>query len=337
MRVVIRTNGRGNAWPLELGVSGDRHQALMDSALEYANTSLSILGYDRANDKKPRWEVLFDVGQGVLPFLVQHGNRLPDAVLLSHPHFDHVSGLDWLGASFRRNGPPDAKLPVFTTSPCWNDVTSRFPWIKDNLELQALEFRKKTEIDVAPGLFVTAFPVFHGAYAPGACLMLLEYVANDSRVKAILSGDLLCPLIEPNDYELLYEAHVAYVDANTRFPCPSSSHWSILQATSGAKLLQNWIAKHKIADLLAPHDGMASLPQSMNLYNDLYWSIDTFVQRVAPQSVALVHYSGYEDVAVHNEPILTDAALYQWICSNLDAQRWHVPLPGHEFVLNGEV
>jgi hypothetical protein len=38
MRVVIRTNGRGNAWPLELGVSGDRHQALMDSALEYANT-----------------------------------------------------------------------------------------------------------------------------------------------------------------------------------------------------------------------------------------------------------------------------------------------------------
>lgn len=237
MRVVIRTNGRGNAWPLELGASGARHQSLIGSAPEYANTSLSILGYDRADDKKPRWEVLFDIGQGVLPFLVQHGNRLPDAVLLSHPHYDHVSGLDWLGASVRRNSPSHAKLPVLTTALCWQDVTHRFPWFNEDFALQTLALRTKTAIDVAPGLSVTAFPVFHGAFAPGACLMLLEYAENDSHAKAILSGDLLCPLIEPNDYALLHGARVAYVDANTRFPYPSSGHWSVIKTTSGANPL----------------------------------------------------------------------------------------------------
>lgn len=63
MRVIIRTNGRGNAWPLELGAHGPRHDALVRVASEYANTSLSILGYDGPG--APSWEVLFDVGQGV--------------------------------------------------------------------------------------------------------------------------------------------------------------------------------------------------------------------------------------------------------------------------------
>jgi hypothetical protein len=337
MRVVIRTNGRGNAWPLELGASGARHQSLIDAVPEYANTSLSILGYDRANATEPRWEVLFDIGQGVLPFLVQHGNRLPDAVLLSHPHYDHVSGLDWLGASVRRNRHPHAKLPVLTTSLCWKDITNRFPWFNTDFTLQALTLRPKTAIDVAPGLSVTALPVFHGMYAPGSCLLLLEYTENGAYAKAILSGDLLCPLIEPHDYTLLHGARVAYVDANTRFPCPPSGHWSILHASSGANPLPNWMANLKLDDLLAPDAGMVSIPRAMHLDRVLCWSIDTFVERVAPQSVALVHYSGYEDSTVHHEAILTDVELRQWVCSNLDAQTWYIPLAGHKFVLYDEV
>jgi Beta-lactamase superfamily domain len=333
MRVVIRTNGRGNAWPLELGVSGARHQSLIDAASEYANTSLSILGYDRADATEPCWEVLFDIGQGVLPFLVQHGNRLPDAILLSHPHYDHVSGLDWLGASVRRNRHPHAKLPVLTTALCWQDVTHRFPWFNADFALQPLTLHTKTAITDAPGLSVTAFPVFHGAYAPGACLMLLEYAENNVRAKAILSGDLLCPLIEPQDYALLQGARVAYVDANTRFPCPSSGHWSMIGTTGGANPLQSWIASQTITNLLVPHAGMVSLPPHMHLAHDLCWSIDTFIQRTAPQAVALVHYSGYEDDTVHQEAILTDSQLSQWVCTNLGTQTWEVPRPGHEFVL----
>ena len=163
--------------------------------------------------------------------------------------------------------------------------------------------------------------------------MLLEYAENNARAKAILSGDLLCPLIEPQDYALLQGARVAYVDANTRFPCPSSGHWSVIGTTVGANSLQSWIASQTITNLLAPHAGTVSLPPHMHLAYDLCWSIYTFIQRTAPQAVALVHYSGYEDVTVHQEAILTDSQLSQWVCTTLGTQTWEVPRPGHEFVL----
>ena len=105
MNVCIRVNGRGNAWPLELGAPySPRYSLLVKQSQEFANTSLSILGIEgNATNGELKWEILFDIGQGVMPFLIQQNNRLPDAVLLSHPHYDHVSGLDWLVQSYKRN------------------------------------------------------------------------------------------------------------------------------------------------------------------------------------------------------------------------------------------
>ncbi len=228
MRVVIRTNGRGNAWPLELGVKnpGNRYQELRHCACEYANTSLSILGYEKNGEAVPKWEVLFDIGQGIVPFLIQNGNRLPHAVLLSHPHFDHYSGLDWLCNSFdRNNGNHNSKLHVYTTLPCWQEVMKRFSWLENKIEPHFLKFGKQVLVVGAKGLHITAFPVYHGPYAHGACLILAEYGGE----RAILSGDLLCPLIAEGDWVKLQGAKVAYVDANTRFPWSESGHWSIIE------------------------------------------------------------------------------------------------------------
>lgn len=320
MRVVIRVNGRGNAWPLELGAHGARHDALCRVAAEYANTSLSIFGYDGPG--APSWEVLFDVGQGILPYLVQHGNRLPTAILLSHPHYDHISGLDWLGASAHRNGNP---IPVLTTPDCWGDIIHRFPWLPPNFVFHSLQFGIITPITGINRLQVTAFPVYHGPYAPGACLLLLEYVLpNGHTTKAILSGDLLCPLIDPNQYSLLEGARVAYVDANTRFSHPDTGHWSIVESPT----LAPWIANMSLPILTAPHNGAPLLPAGINLQHDLCWSIQEFVNRLRPQTVNLVHYSGYED-----GHILTDSELRNWLPTQLNAAGWQVPLASEEFVL----
>jgi hypothetical protein len=298
---------------------------------------LSILGYascaSRLAREQPSWEVLFEVGQGVLPFLIEQGYRPPDAVLLSHPHFDHVSGLDWLGASWRRwlerNRRHHARLPVFTTWECWRDIINRFPWFGGDLALQQLYLRQTTPFHVDPRLFVTAFPVYHGPYAPGACLMLLEYAGE----KAILSGDLLCPLMTKNDYDKLRGAKIAYVDANTRFPCPNSNHWSIIEIGIGAAALNQFVANCGIVTLLAPHAGAAQLPATINLRHDLCWSINEFLLRLAPCNVALVHYSGYEDMSGYGQPILTDTDLGIWASSILNSSAWQIPTPGREFVL----
>ncbi|MBI1763923.1 MAG: MBL fold metallo-hydrolase [Acidobacteria bacterium] len=348
MRVVIRVNGRGNAWPLELGANGTRHRLHRCSAFEYANTSLSIVGYASKDDVEPEWEVLFDVGQGVVPFLIQTSNRLPDAVLISHPHYDHVAGLDWLGASNRRNRQDKAKLPIFATTPCWAEIAGRFPWLNADFALNELGLRQKISIAAAPGLSVTAFPVFHGAFAPGACLMLLEYEEGDSHAKAILSGDLLTPLIAPHDYDLLSGAAIAYVDTNTRFPWPKTGHWSLTDKASKGALdtnpLKTWFGTQDVDRLLAPHKEAQgfeafceSFKSSINSLHELCWSIDTFVKWTAPQSVALVHYSGYEDAKEHNEPILTDTELLDWVSSEACSKTvWRVPRVADEFVLHND-
>ena len=79
--------------------------------------------------------------------------------------------------------------------------------------------------------------------------------------KAILSGDLLCPLIDPNHYHLLEGACIAYVDANTRFPHPDTGHWSIIEAgLAGAGQLTPWIAGQTLQELLVPHGAAPLLP-----------------------------------------------------------------------------
>jgi hypothetical protein len=70
------------------------------------------------------------------------------------------------------------------------------------------------------------------------------------------------------------------------------------------------------------------LPAGIDLRHDLCWSIETFVDRLHPQSVALVHYSGYED-----QQILTDAELRNWLPTYLNVAAWQVPRPAHEFIL----
>ncbi len=347
MKVLIRVNGRGNAWPLELGTPTNlRDAARRESQDEYANTSLSLIGLQEEPPQTVSWEILFDVGQGVVPFLVRHNNRLPNAVILSHPHFDHIAGLDWLVASHRRHRTSEQALPVYTSKPCWDAVMRTFGYLQSALTLGELRPGEYCQIAEAPELWLKPFPVFHGDYAPGACLMLVEYrPPARPPVKAILTGDLLCPLLRQQDYESLRNPAVVYVDANTRFPWPPSGHWSILPRSA---VFDDWREGLHPSYLITPHARsfepvthgfLDDFLHEQRHCHDLCWTIRDFVERVQPQKVQLVHYSGYEDQQYHGEAILTDEQLLAWVERTVDrggqAGFWGVPQPGNIFTLDG--
>jgi hypothetical protein len=294
------------------------------------------------------WEVLFDAGQGVVPFLVRNNNRLPDAMILSHPHFDHIAGLDWLVASHRRYSTPEHKLPVYTSKPCWDEVMQRFGYLQNGLDLRELRPGAYCQIKEAANLWIKSFPVFHGDHAPGACLMLVEYrPLAQPPVKAILTGDLLCPLLRKQDYDSLLNPAVVYVDANTRFPWPRSGHWSIVPRSA---TLDDWREGLHPSYLVTPHSRnfepvthgfLDDFLNEQRNCRDLCWTIRDFVERINPPKVQLVHYSGYEDQKHHGEAILTDEQLLSWVERTVHTREqptsWHIPLPGDTFELYSDV
>lgn len=334
MSYVVRLNGRGNAWPIELGAPqgpGSRHTALAGDFREYANTSFSIIREDAHGNQE--WSVLIDVGMGIVDALVRGGNRLPDAVVITHPHFDHVAGLDWLVASHSRHG-VRPKLPVYATERCWADIMTRFSWLAAGTELCVLPLGHAVRVSTASGLQLKALPVFHGDYAPGASMILTELQEAESSFRVLFTGDLLCPLLRRSDVEELRAVVAVFADCNTRFPWPRSNHWSIV-VEEYRKVLETWDRYGKLEALRRPHAGDPSEEQYFSGVDpestQLFWAVDEFVEAIAAKNVCVVHYSGYEDAKHHGRDILSDEELVTWIRgggARAGSVEWHIPRPG---------
>jgi glyoxylase-like metal-dependent hydrolase (beta-lactamase superfamily II) len=135
--LLLRVNGHQAAWLGDLYQDSSRDVALHQDAYRRANTSVSLIV--REGDEV-LLHVLIDVGMGALNSLLDyqrqaHVNRI-DALLLTHPHFDHIAGLDWLANMVRRSDVPgqEKPLPLYCSLPCYEEaIGRRFVWLKDCL------------------------------------------------------------------------------------------------------------------------------------------------------------------------------------------------------------
>lgn len=342
----IRVNGRGNAWPLDLRPTDTqnlRHNELFKQFSEYSNTSFSILIESKdAAEPQARVHLLLDVGQGIVPFLVQQEDGFPDALIVSHPHFDHIAGLDWLVQTYARYR-PESKLPIYTSRPCWDAIIAHhFSYLGDKIDPHYLLPGERLKVR---GIEITGYPVFHGDFAPGAMMILLNFVDGS---KALFTGDLMCPLLRPQDWTEICGVDVVCVDANTRFPYPRSGHWSIVnhdpKKRGLSSKLNDWTEGKHPSYLITPHsrgfekrthDYLDEFLRQGLQYQTPCWSIFEFVRLIEPKQVQLVHYSGYEDHQHHDgQEIMTDPVLLEWteqewaVFAPMPRIAWNVPKPG---------
>lgn len=346
----IRINGTGNAWPVPLGTKHPFYDSADPEQL--ANVSFSILksaAPEPAGDDI-EWEVLIDAGHGTVQYLIRHGNRLPEAVALTHGHLDHTASLDWIIQSYYRHYGKQRKMPLYASRPGWEFVSASFPQLPPLTDFHELRPGERIPIDGIPELALVPLPVYHGEKAPGPNMLVFELSpAGRDPVKLVFSGDLLCPLLRKADYRYLKDVDLAFLDSNNRFPYTSSNHWSICsEGTEGSgesKYLKAYRQKLSCTHLIAPH-----LPVDRDSVTHAFFdeflayceagmpmSVFEFCSRISPRKVILVHYSGMEDRNYYSEEILNPVQLENWANAGAESRgiksEFIVPTPGDLFKL----
>ncbi len=346
----VRVNGTGNAWPVPLGTAHPFYDASDPEQL--ANASFSILK-SASGGKDPEdteWEVLIDAGHGIVQYLIRHGNRLPEAVVLTHTHPDHTLSLDWILYSYYRHHRKEKRMPLYSSRPGWDFLGSSFPQMPALSEYRELRPGESRPLEGIPELRLTPFPVYHGEKSPGPVMLTFELRApGRDPVRILFSGDLLCPLLRKADYRYLKDVQLAFVDANNRYPYTGTNHWSIAREDPGgdkdSKYLGNWLRQLSCTHLIATHLPVTRDPVIHAFFDEFLaycdegmpLSVFDFCERITPGRTMLVHYSGMEDRTYHGQEILNPVQLENW--SNAEAERrsiqteFVVPRPGDLYEL----
>lgn len=338
-----RVNGRGNAWPVFLGQQHPFYDST--SSVDLSNASYSILACsgEKYDTSRVEWEVLVDAGHHTIPFLFQNGNRLPEAIVLTHGHMDHTLGLDWLAQSHYYATGKAKRYPVYCSLLIWETICQLYPHLVKALHFKELEYGKPSLIEEVGDLEVTAFPVYHGQSAKGASMLLMNLTRDRDR-KVLFTGDMLCPLLQEGDWHRLEGCSAVYLDTNNRFPYPLSNHQSFVpydpDSAGKGKYLESWLQEMGVDSFLLPHrlDAQGCLPNYLKKWEtagkfDTSFSIVEFFQRTKNNLGFLIHYGGIEDRGHHAQEILDGPSLKLWAEKQCEVNKlsaeFEVPQVGH--------
>ncbi|MHB8577931.1 MAG: MBL fold metallo-hydrolase [Dehalococcoidia bacterium] len=225
--LTVRVNGHHAAWPAKFADDGPRAADVRRAPYHAANTSVSLLV---RRDGELLLHLLVDAGMGVINSLLELQESAAvdriDAVALTHPHFDHIAGMDWLLASCSRSRVPGQQwpLPVVCSPDCFKAVFGRrglFHWWHSAVEHRPIEAGAPVVVAGREGVWLrlAAVPVEHGPTAPGAVIYAIEFEADGVVRKIGLAWDML--RLAPNaDPAPLANCDLLFVDSMTVHPQP---------------------------------------------------------------------------------------------------------------------
>lgn len=324
MNLKLRINGTAPAWPVFLEHPSAFYNPSDISAL--GSASYSLIAYADKSCTIVEWEILIDAGHNTVPFLLNNGNRIPDAIFLTHAHPDHMLGIDWIVQSHHfKNRDTEKKMPVYCTRLTWDMLMGTYAYIEPHIQFMELLPGQKQNIEEAPGVYITPFPVFHGKGALGASMLYFESDTDDSK-KLLITADMLCPLLRKKDISVIKKAGILFIDTNNRFPYPESNHISFARKVGSEgginTRLHQWFEKTTITDLLTPH--LANNNMHIQSYFEEFLSdwkyiseiphtILDFLEMVPVAEVFLIHYFGIYDEINYNEKVLDAKQLQKWV------------------------
>ena len=232
----LRINGIQPAFGFEYSLDAPRANEGRGDPYRQANTSYSLL---QIKQGKVVRHTLIDIGMGVVPSLLElerdHHVSTVEEVFLSHSHFDHVAGLDWLCGALKRSKRSEQRRPldVFCSQKCWQHGPQRlFPYlIGRSIEHQPIKSNVAIELG---DMSITPFRVQHDESAPGARGFVIQYANR----KVLLPCDFLT--IDNEADPLLRDADVCFMHTTNWHEASFTGHHC---AADALRLIDLWQPK----------------------------------------------------------------------------------------------
>jgi phosphoribosyl 1,2-cyclic phosphodiesterase len=253
---IVRING---VLP-DLSTLGDKEKSERAAEIERigmaTNTSCSVFVSNNAmTADNELFHLLIDAGEGVSNSLEVMNKpyyevnsivskftenpivNIPDAVLITHSHNDHINDLSLITTKYseRKSG----ILKVYCTKECHQQIRHKFPDLESkassNNRISFSIIRPNEPFSVGP-ISVVPISAYHGDDALGSVIYILRFPDNK---KVIMGWDFLS-LTDDVDQNLFWNPDLTILGTQTYNPHPETGLISISEAF---ELVRRWNAK----------------------------------------------------------------------------------------------
>jgi phosphoribosyl 1,2-cyclic phosphodiesterase len=221
------------------------------------NTSCSVLvSYGTTSSNKQVFHLLIDVGEGIIQslektdlssypefggavkrFSTGTSANIPDVILLTHSHIDHVKELPLIITKYFGQG--SKTLKVYCTKECHDQVVNRFPELKSktggNSRLAFNTILHNEVFNVGP-ISVIPISVYHDEPASGSVIYILRL---PEKKKVIVGWDFLS-LADNVDQNLFWNPDLVILGTQTYNAHPETG---LISVSDAFEFVRRWNAK----------------------------------------------------------------------------------------------